>query len=67
MRFVEGSGVKSVAKIKFGPELKKRISSIKAVDLLEREIEFTHDWDKENGTLTFQMGKLEICTFELVI
>ncbi len=66
-RFIEGSGVKSVAKIKFGPELKEEISSIKAVDLLEREIEFTHEWDKENGILTFQMGKFEICTFELVI
>ena len=67
VRFVEGSGIKSVAKIKFGPELKKRISSIKAIDLLEREIEFKYDWDKDNGILTFQIGKFEICTFELVI
>jgi alpha-mannosidase len=66
-RFVEGSGVESVAKIKFCSELMERISLIKPVDLLEREIEFTHEWDKDNGILTFQMGKFEICTFELVM
>jgi len=66
IRLFEGSGVFSLAKIKFNPELSREISEIKAIDLLEREIDYEFDWNKELGELTFNIGKFEICTFELI-
>ena len=66
IRLFEGSGISSSSKIKFNPELSREISEIKAIDLLEREIDYEFDWNKELGVLTFNIGKFEICTFELI-
>ena len=65
VRFFEGSGVPSTAQIKFNELLSKKISTIKVVDLLEREIKYKYDWNKKSGILTFNIDKFEICTFEL--
>jgi alpha-mannosidase len=64
-RFIEGSGVSSLAKVKFNNEFSQKISKIKAVDLLEREIEYDFDWNQKSGILKFKVGKFEICSFEL--
>jgi len=64
-RFIEGSGVTSKAQVKINEGISKVISEIKAVDLLERQIEGKFDWNKKTGILTFTIGKFEICTFEL--
>jgi len=64
-RFIEGSGVPSKAQVKINEGISKVISEIKAVDLLERQIEGKFDWNKKTGILTFNIGKFEICTFEL--
>ena len=66
VRFFEGSGLSVAAKIKFNSELAERISSIRAVDLLEREIKYKYEWNKDMGVLSFNIGKFEICTFEIV-
>ncbi len=65
VRFVEGSGIPARAIIKLNPKLAKKISAIKAVDLLEREIDYQFDWNEDTGVLSFNMGKFEISTFEL--
>ena len=67
LRVLEGSGVPTLAEIKFNPEFTKRISSIKTVDLLEREIETEFNWNKESKILSFKIGKFEIITFKIVI
>ncbi len=66
-RFVEGSGIPTVVKIKLNSTLINKISSINAVDLLEREIEYKFDWDGETGILSFDIGKFEISTFKFKI
>jgi alpha-mannosidase len=66
VRFFEGSGLSVAAKIKFNSELAERVSSIRAVDLLEREIKYKYEWNKDMGVLSFNICKFEICTFELV-
>lgn len=65
LRVVEGSGVHAMGEIKFKPELAKKITSIKAVDLLEREIEADFNWNEENTLLAFQISKFEIRTFKI--
>ncbi|MCP4762485.1 MAG: hypothetical protein GY870_11950, partial [archaeon] len=66
-RFVEGSGIPAQAEIKINPQITEKIIEIKAVDLLEREIENKFKWNKDTGILSFDMGKFEICTFELIM
>ena len=67
LRVVEGSGVPTLAKIKFNLELTNKISGIKAVDLLEREIEVDFTWNSNSKILSFQMGTFEIITFKIII
>ena len=66
-RFFEGSGLSSSAKIKFNKILSERIKKIRAVDLLEREIEYKFGWNQKTGILEFDIGKFEICTFEICL
>ena len=66
-RFVEGSGIPSVVKIKLNSILSNKVSSISAVDLLEREIEYKFEWDRDRGILSFDTGKFEISTFKFRI
>lgn len=65
-RFFEGSGVFTSAKIKFNSEFSEKVLDIRAVDLLEREIDYKFDWNKEISVLTFNIGKFEILTFEII-
>ncbi|MHA1491422.1 MAG: alpha-mannosidase [Promethearchaeota archaeon] len=67
IRFIEGSGISSLAKVKFNSVLSEKISKIQAVDLLERGIERDFKWDKETRVFSFDIGKFEISTFELYI
>jgi alpha-mannosidase len=66
-RFVEGLGIPGSAKLKFNPKFAKRIATIKAVDLLERQVDKEFDWNKESGILMFKIGKFEILSFELTL
>ncbi len=64
-RFIEVSGVSSNVKVKFNENYSNKISKIKAIDLLERKIEDNLDWNQSSGILTFEIGKFEICSFEI--
>ena len=66
-RFVEGSGIPSVVKVKLNSILSNKISSISAVDLLEREIDYKFEWDSDIAILSFEIGKFEISTFKFKI
>jgi alpha-mannosidase len=66
-RFVESSGIPSVVKIKLNSKLSNKISSISAVDLLEREIQYKFEWDNDMAILSFEIGKFEISTFKFRI
>ncbi|MHA1254541.1 MAG: glycosyl hydrolase-related protein, partial [Promethearchaeota archaeon] len=57
----------SVVKVKLNSKLSNNISSISAVDLLEREIEYKFEWDSDTEILTFEIGKFEISTFKFII
>jgi len=65
IRFYEGSGLPTMAKILFNPKISQKITSINPVDLLEREIKFDFNWNQREDTLTFNLSKFEICTFEI--
>jgi alpha-mannosidase len=67
LRVVEGCGIPANAEIKLNPVLVKRIKSVKAVDLLEKPIQTAFKWDAKNCSLSFKMGKFEICTFEFEV
>ncbi|MFX1268801.1 MAG: glycoside hydrolase family 38 C-terminal domain-containing protein, partial [Promethearchaeota archaeon] len=67
IRFFEGSGISTIARIKINSSLLDKISLIKPVDLLEREIKKSYELKRESGVLTFELNKFEICTFELVL
>ncbi|MFX0018905.1 MAG: alpha-mannosidase [Promethearchaeota archaeon] len=67
IRFFEGSGISTTARIKINSSLLDKISLIKPVDLLEREIKKSYELKRESGVLTFELNKFEICTFELVL
>jgi len=67
IRFAEGSGISTTARIKINSCLLDKISLIKSVDLLEREINKSFEFKKDSGILTFELNKFEICTFELVL
>ena len=66
-RFVEGSGIPSVVKVKLNSKLSNRITSISAVDLLERKVDLKFEWDVDTGILSFETGKFEISTFKFRI
>jgi hypothetical protein len=66
-RFVEGCGISTKAEISFNSIMAAKIKSIKSVDILERELNTPFQWDKAKGTLIFDIGKFEICTFEFKI
>jgi alpha-mannosidase len=67
LRLVEGMGLPAKAIISFNSKFSKKIKSVKAVDLLERPIEYNYKWDPESLKLEFSMGKFEISTFEIEI
>ena len=67
VRFIEGSGIPTTAKIKFNFNFSENFSEIRAVDLLERNIERNFDWNEKTGYLTFEMDKFEISTFKIKI
>lgn len=67
IRFFEGSGISTTARIKINSGLLDKISLIKPVDLLEREINKSYEFKRDSGILTFELNKFEICTFELVL
>jgi alpha-mannosidase len=63
-RFYEGSGISSLATVKINKFLSEKISEIKCIDLLEREISRDFEWNKKTSILTFNMNGFEICSFE---
>ena len=65
LRVVESSGVSTQGKIILNQEIADKIKSIKAVDLLERQIQSEFDWNKETRTLSFPIKGFEILTFEI--
>jgi alpha-mannosidase len=68
VRIVEQCGIPSHAEINFDKNLLKQIKNVKPTDILERPItDFKYTWDSANGKLVFEIGKFEICTFEIVI
>jgi len=67
IRLVESSGVSSRAKITFSSVFSEKLQAINSTDLLERKIHPRYNWDKDNGVLSFDIGKFEILTFELVL
>jgi len=67
VRFIEGSGIPTTAKIKFNSKFSENFFEIRAVDLLERKIERNFDWNEKTGYLTFEMDKFEISTFKIKI
>ncbi|MFX1338315.1 MAG: alpha-mannosidase [Promethearchaeota archaeon] len=66
-RFIESSGVPSTVEVKFNDKISQKVSTIKAIDLLEREIEYNFNWNQKSGILKFDIGRFEICTFELYL
>ena len=68
VRIVEQCGIPSHAEINFDKNLLKQIKNVKPTDILERPItDFKYTWDSANCKLVFEIGKFEICTFEIVI
>jgi alpha-mannosidase len=68
IRLVESSGAYTNATITFSAEITKIIKSVSSVDLLERSTNYDRFyWDNNNCLLSFEIGKFEILTFELVI
>jgi len=67
IRFFEGSGISTTARIKINSVLLAKISLIRPVDLLEREINKSFKFKRDSGILTFELNKFEICTFELLL
>lgn len=65
LRMIEGCGIDAGAKISLHPSLTEIIADIRAVDILERPIDYDFNYDQESGTLTFDIGKFEIVTFAL--
>ncbi|TFG27504.1 MAG: alpha-mannosidase [Promethearchaeota archaeon] len=67
VRFFEACGISTNAKVKFNKTLSDRIELIKAVDLIEREIEYPFKWSHQRKLLEFNIGKFEICTFQIYL
>ncbi|TFG04176.1 MAG: alpha-mannosidase [Promethearchaeota archaeon] len=67
MRFNEGLGVPSMARVKISELIANKIPSIKVVDLLEREINHSFKWNDETNILSFELTKFEIITFKLIL
>ncbi|MBD3351955.1 MAG: hypothetical protein GF364_10765 [Candidatus Lokiarchaeota archaeon] len=62
-RFVEGCGISSEVIVQINPEFARKVENVKAVDILEREIEFPFDWNKGKGILKYSTQPFEINTF----
>jgi alpha-mannosidase len=67
IRMVESSGMASLANVKINSVFCQRIKSIRAIDLLERPVDFQFNWDPAQGLLKFDIKKFEICTFEILL
>ncbi|MHA1804965.1 MAG: alpha-mannosidase [Promethearchaeota archaeon] len=65
MRFHETCGILTRARIKFCSNLNQNIISIKATDLLEREIQ--SEFELNNETLSFNISPFQVRTFELIL
>ena len=65
LRCVEGCGVESDAIIRFSSDFGQKIRNIRAVDLLERPTNRPFTWDESSNSLTFNIKKFEITTFEI--
>ena len=59
-------GMFADVQINFNPLFRGRIKSIKPVDLIERDTNFEYNWIEE-GKLTFELKKFEICSFEITL
>lgn len=67
IRFHEVCGIPSKTQINFGNLLGNKITSIKSVDLLERDNQKEYTWDEVNYILRFNIGKFEIVSFKLIL